>query len=98
MPSSLMAYGPATRVRDEVHAPALIRPDGRVEVQAVRSSDPLADAPAHGEPLRSVEAVDELVVDGPALALEQAVQHPIAVARPFAGELAEVLAQLRVLG
>src|SRR5882672_5944977 len=76
---------------------SLVRPGRRVEVQAPRGSDALADATAHGEPLRSVDAVDELVVDGPALPLEQFVQHPIAVARPVAGELAEVLAQLRIL-
>ena len=50
------------RVRDEVHALALVKPGRRVEVQAPRGSDALADAPAHGEPLRSVDAVDELVV------------------------------------
>src|SRR5206468_3457257 len=85
------------RVRDKVHAPALVRLGRRVEVQAARGGDALADAPAHGESLRSVEAVDQLVVDGPALAPEEAVQHPVAVARPLASELAEVFAQLRIL-
>ena len=37
------------------------------------------------------------MVDGPALAPEEAVQHPVAVTRPLAGELAQILAQLRIL-
>src|SRR6266850_1300233 len=47
--------------------------------------------------LLAVEAVDQLVVDRPALAPQLLVQHPIAVARPLSSELAELRAQLRVL-
>src|SRR6267142_6338178 len=85
------------RVGDEVHAPALIGLGRRVELLAPGRGDALADAAPHDEPLLAVEAVDQLVIDGPALAPELLVQHPVAVASSLRRQLAEVLAQLRVL-
>src|SRR5712664_3138030 len=68
-----------------------------VELLPPRRGDPLPHSTAHDEPLLAVEAVDQLVVDGPALAPQLLVQHPVAVARPLGSEPAEVLSQLRVL-
>src|SRR6267378_3237098 len=85
------------RASPSAHAPALIGLGRRVELLAPGRGDALADAAPHDEPLLAVEAVDQLVIDGPALAPELLVQHPVAVARSLRRQLAEVLAQLRVL-
>ena len=83
-------------VMDEVQRPARIRP--RLDQdRRPRSNGPAAGAPlAHRKPFLAIEPVDAVDARGLALLPQQDEQPPIAKAPALVGEIAQLLAQLRV--
>jgi hypothetical protein len=84
-------------VGDEVQAPALVGPYRRRD-RPPGSHRPLAAAaPAHGQPLLAVEALDPLLVDGMAFTPQQHVQATVAEPPSLLGQGFQPLAQCRIV-
>lgn len=81
--------------REEIERPTLVW-RGRNDHRRPRAERALAAA-AHGEPFLAIEPVDALAIEQPALAPQQRMEAPIAKSAAEMLQLAQPLAQRRII-